>query len=100
VGELSTNLLVQAALDHGMSRMISELVSNRYGNDLYKIGMPSYYIGRSFFDVMSELKRKHNILAIGITDSQGENMTTNPDSEYKLKSDDQLITIAMDRPRI
>jgi voltage-gated potassium channel len=49
VGELSTNLLVQAALDHGITHMITELVSNRYGSELYKIELPSSLVGLTFF---------------------------------------------------
>ncbi|MFC1815131.1 hypothetical protein ACFL0M_04135 [Thermodesulfobacteriota bacterium] len=48
VGELSTNLLVQAALEHGITRMISELVCTRYGSDLYKISVPESMRGRHF----------------------------------------------------
>lgn len=100
VGELSTNLLVQAALDHGITRMISELVSNRYGEDLYKIGLPSYLADKDFFSVMCELKKKHNILCIGIEDKSGKNLVANPDAGYTLKTDDHLIVIAKDRPEI
>jgi len=64
VGELSTNLLVQAALDHGITRMISELVSNKYGEDLYKIGLPSYLTDKDFFSVMCELKKQHDLIKI------------------------------------
>lgn len=100
VGELSTNLLVQAALDHGMSRMISELVSNRYGKDLYKIEIPSYLTGQTFFDIMCELKKNHDILCIGVSDKNGENSIANPDQSYKPGNDDRLIVVAEDRPNI
>jgi len=98
VGSLSTKLLVQAALDHGITRMISELVSNKYGEDLYKMPPPSYLTGNDFFSVMCELKQKYNILCIGIDDTEGQNLITNPDSNYKLKSSDRLVVIAKDRP--
>lgn len=100
VGELSTNLLVQAALDHGITRMISELVSNRYGMNLDKIKLPSNLANRTFFEVMSELKEKHGILCVGVEDMDGKNLITNPDSHYKLDKDDQLIIISSERPDI
>ena len=40
-GEISTNLLVQASLDHGVTRVVSDLVSNRHGMELYKIKVPA-----------------------------------------------------------
>ncbi len=98
VGELGTNLLVQAALDHGMSRVISELVSNRYGNELYKMKVPPHLRGRPFLEVMCELKRERNLLCIGIEDKAGKNLITNPANDYKSGDDDHLIVIASDRP--
>ena len=89
-GELSTNLLVQAALDHGITRFVSELVSNKYGNELYKVTMPPYLVGNSFFTAMCQLKEKDNILCIGIEDASGKKLISNPDSDYVLKKDDSL----------
>ncbi|MDP7354528.1 MAG: ion channel [Desulfobacterales bacterium] len=100
VGELSTNLLVQAALDHGITRMISELVSNRYGKDLFKITLPSHLTDQTFFDVMCEMKNKYGILCLGVENTEGKNLTTNPECDYRMKQDDQLIVIADQRPNI
>jgi len=100
VGELSTNLLVQAALDHGITRMISELVSNRYGKELYKIDVPSEFINQNFFKAMCGLKKKYDILCLGIEDREGKNFIANPDSSQKLGENDQLIIIAAKRPDI
>jgi len=100
VGELSTNLLVQAALDHGITCMISELVSNRYGKDLFKINLPSGLTNKTFFEAMSELKTKHGILCIGVADKTGRKFTVNPDKDYRFLEDDQLFVIASKRPEI
>ncbi len=98
IGEISTNLLVQAALDHGVTRFVSELVSNRYGNELYKITIPPYLVGNSFFTAMCRLKEKENILCVGVEDGAGRTMTSNPDSDYLLQKDDSLVIIAAQRP--
>ncbi len=100
VGELSTNLLVQAALDHGITRLVSELVSNSYGHDLYKVKCPHYLVGKSFFHVMCELKEKHNIICIGIEDHSGKTLTANPDNDQILNEDDFLMVISWERPEI
>ena len=100
IGELGTNLLVQAALDHGITRMISELVSNRYGKDLYKIKPPGCLVDKNFFEVMCDLKEKNDILCIGVEDKTGNNFITNPDKGYRIKKDDQLVVIAQQRPDI
>jgi voltage-gated potassium channel len=98
VGEISTNLLVQAALDHGMTRMISELVSNRYGHELYKIKCPSHLAGSSFYEVMCKLKKAEGILCIGVANQSGDAILVNPENEYRMQEDDRLIIIALDRP--
>ena len=98
IGELSTNLLVQAALDHGITRMVTELVSNRYGNEVYKIGLPSVMVGWTFFDVMCELKKNQEILCVGVENKGDQKLITNPDGAYHLSSEDDLIVIAISRP--
>lgn len=100
VGELSTNLLVQAALDHGITRMVSELVSNRYGEDLYKIPIPGGMAGQTFYDAMCRLKKDHNVLCIGVEDSEGKNLKANPGNDYVLNETDLLIVISTERPAI
>jgi len=100
VGELSTNLLVQAALDHGITRMISELVSNRYGKELYKIKLPNDLKNRTFFELLCELKKKYGIICIGIEKSNGDDLITNPDNDYKFEGDEYLIIISDNRPEI
>lgn len=100
VGEISTNLLVQAALDHGVTRFVSELVSNRYGNELYKITIPPYLVGNSFFTAMCRLKEQENILCVGVEDASGRATASNPDNDYVLKKDDSLIVIAEQRPEL
>jgi voltage-gated potassium channel len=100
VGEISTNLLVQAALDHGMTRMISELVSNRYGHELYKVKCPAQLVGSSFFHALCELKKKEGIICLGVTSRSGNEIKVNPESDYRLQKDDRLIIIAIDRPQL
>ena len=99
-GELSTNLLVRGALDHGITRMITELVSNRYGNELYKIKVPADLKGESFFTVMGNLKQAHGVLCLGVEREKDGKLVANPEKDYVLDPDDQLIVISDKRPRI
>ncbi len=96
-GELSTNLLVQAALDHGITRL---MVSNRYGEELYKINLPPHLAGKTFFDILCALKAEHGVLCVGIETAEGRRLITNPARDYVASPDDQLIVIAAQRPQI
>ncbi len=100
VGELSTNLLVQAALDHGITHMITELVSNRYGNELYKVELPSSLVGLTFFEVMCNLKKNHGILCLAVENKGTHKLIANPDADYRLREEDELVVIATDRPEL
>ena len=98
VGELSTNLLVQAALDHGITHMITELVSNRYGSELYKIELPSSLVGLTFFEIMCKLKKNHGILCVAVENKETHKLIANPDADYRLRMEDELVVIATNRP--
>ena len=100
VGELSTNLLVQGALDHGITHMITELVSNRYGNELYKIKPPSSLVGLIFLEVMCELKKNHGVLCLAVENKENHKLIANPDAGYRLDPEDELVVIAMSRPQL
>jgi len=99
VGEISTNLLVQSVLDHGVTHLISELVSNRYGNELYKIRAPSFTIGKTFLEMMYTLKKDHNITCMAVEDNSEGVFISNPQSDYKICEDDDLVVISKDRPQ-
>ena len=100
VGELSTNLLVQAALDHGITHMITELVSNRYGSELYKVELPSSLVGLTFFEVMCKLKKNHEILCVAVENKGTHKLIANPDADYRLSAEDELVVIATNRPEL
>ena len=100
VGELSTNLMVQAALDHGITHMITELVSNRYGSQLYKIGIPDSLVGQTFSDVMSQLKNEFEILCLGIEKKNDNQLIANPEAGYRISREDELVVIATSRPEL
>lgn len=100
VGELSTNLLVQSVLDPGITEMITELVSNRFGTELYKLDVPESMIGKTFMDALTELKENHNILCLGVENKTTKQHITNPGTDYELGLDDAIIVIAEERPKL
>jgi voltage-gated potassium channel len=100
VGELSSNLLVRAALDHGITHMITELVSNKYGSELYKVDTPYSFVGKRFIDVLFELKQNLGIICVAVEKPNEGTFIANPDAEYVLADGDQLVVIARDRPHL
>ncbi|MBC8549492.1 MAG: NAD-binding protein [Candidatus Brocadiales bacterium] len=100
IGELSGNLLVQAALDHGITKIITELVSNRYGNELYKVKSPENFLGMKFIEVLRLTKEKHNAIIVAIESGKDNKLVANPPMNYTIQPGDDMILIAHDRPHL
>ncbi len=98
IGELSGNLLVQAALDHGITKIITELVSNRYGNELYKVKPPENFIDMQFIDMLRLIKEKHNAIIVAIESGKDNKLVANPPMNYAIQPGDYLVLIAQERP--
>ncbi len=96
-GELRSKLLVQAALDHGITELVSELVSNRYGHELYKFKTPQNLVGKRFFEALCELKKEKDIICLGLQKAVDDTVVTNPPSDLKLEEGDHLLVVAEDR---
>ena len=100
IGELSGNLLVQAALDHGITKIITELVSNKFGNELYKVKPSENLVGMKFIEVLSLIKEKHNAIIVAIESGEDNKLLANPPIEYTIQPGDDLILIAQERPHL
>lgn len=97
-GELSTNLLVRASLDHGVTQIITELVSSRFGNEIYKTVPPAACIGQSFLDVLTQLKTDKDIIVLAVESQKEGRFLANPPNSYIIDDGDRLIAVGKDRP--
>jgi voltage-gated potassium channel len=97
-GGLTSKLLVQAALDHGVTKVITELMSKKYGSEIYKIKCPKKYIGQNFKSALVAFKDEYNGIIIGI--EKPDQLLTNPKGDVILNKDDYLIVVAENRPQI
>ncbi|MDQ1328075.1 MAG: Potassium channel protein [Candidatus Poribacteria bacterium] len=97
-GGLTSKLLVQAALDHGVTKVITELLSKEYGSEIYKIKCPKKYIGQSFKSALIAFKDEYNGIIIGV--AKTDKFLTNPKGDVILDKDDYLIIVADQRPQI
>ena len=98
-GQLSTNLLVQGALDPGITKVLDELTSNQYGNDLFLVSAPERMTGQKYLDIMTKLKVEHDALLMGIAPEQGD-IITNPAADHIINHGDRLLLVAGRRPRL
>ncbi len=98
IGKLSSNLLVQAALDHGITHFITDLVSNRVGSQIYKIKPEQKMLGKQFIEVFTQLKKENDYIAVAIESLDSRKFISNPDMKYIIQPEDHLVVIANDRP--
>lgn len=58
-------MISRAALDHGISEVLSDLLSSRGGkNDLFKIPVPESMANQSFIEILSKMKRVKNSIVL------------------------------------
>lgn len=95
--ELSSHLIASAASDHGISRVVTELLSSRYGNELYSMPVPAEMAGKNFLDILVAMKREKNVTVFGIQKGRASALLPNPDADYPVTAEDLLLVISKDR---
>lgn len=91
--QISSHMISTAALHHGMSNVVSELLSYEVGNQLYKIPVPDEQIGKSFLDVILYIKQTYQSIVIAVQQGRQGKVISNPPADYKLERNDYLIVI-------
>ena len=92
--ELCSRVMSTAALDHGISTVLRELLSARVGQDLVTVPVPSALAGRPFFEVFSALKRDEDKIAVAIQRRGGGTIETNPGADVVVAAEDRLVVIS------
>lgn len=98
--ELSSMLLAQEALNHGITKVVADLLSFQDGNQLYKIPLPKTKIGHSFIDVFMYMKQKYQSIVVAVQKGSEGEVISNPPTDYQLENTDYLIVIATEKPQI
>ena len=94
---MSSHLIASAASDHGISKVISELLSSRYGNEFYSMSVPEELIGMKFIDVLVAMKAQSNAIVLGVQKGSTGEFISNPDVDYLVSQEDNLLVISGDR---
>ncbi len=91
--KLSSNLISSAAINHGISKVISDIVTYEYGSQIFKMPVCESDVGHLFIDVFMRMKKDFKSTIIAIQQgNQGETIS-NPLADYQLAADDYLIFI-------
>ena len=96
--EFSSKLISRAALDHGVSKVISELLSSRTGNDINIMQLPGEFTGKKFIEIFTQMKQEKNSIVLAIMKDKGGEVISNPSGDYILEDTDNLIIISTEKP--
>lgn len=93
--ELSSHLIASAALNHGISRIVCELLSTQYGNDLYGMPVPELLAGKPFMEVFIQLKKTHQATVLGVQKGKAGTLVSNPPGDYVVELGDYLVVMGV-----
>ncbi len=90
--EFSSHLIASAAVDHGISKVVSELLSARSGNDLRMVSVTPELVGVTYVKALTREKESNGRTLLAV--QRAGEVITNPAADLVLESTDQLIVIA------
>lgn len=116
--QVGGSFLVASATNHGVSRVVSELLTFNSGSEFYRYDPPlsSRLVGKTFSEAVQQLSKEHMLLLGFETDDTEETrrdlsgdilhsvadgqrlLVVNPQREYRLHEDDALFIIAESEP--
>ncbi len=98
IKSVSTLLAVQEMQDGGVAKLVYELLSNKFGAELYKIVIPQG-LDLNFKGLSRVLKKTYGSTAIAVSDN-GYGMQVNPEDDYGVTGGMSVYVIADGRPTI
>ncbi|MEN8257412.1 MAG: ion channel [Thermodesulfobacteriota bacterium] len=95
--ELSSHLIASAAVDHGISQIVSELLSAQYGNELFSTAVPPDMVDHPFIDIFVKMKKEQQSTVLGVKKRGNGELLSNPPAEYVVQAGDTLVVVSCER---
>jgi voltage-gated potassium channel len=90
--KVASHLLARSALYPGLSSIVTDIVSGGEGSELYRITLPSEYIGLTIDQVSASLRRDHRATLLSV--NRGGHAFVNPSTDFVLEPGDDAIVVA------
>jgi voltage-gated potassium channel len=89
---LASRLLARSALYPGLTGLVTDIVSGGAGSELYRVELPTKFLGLSIDEVSLRLRDEHHatLLAVG----RGSQTIVNPPTDFHVQPDDDLLVVA------
>jgi len=98
VTDIGNSLIVQAALNPGISRFISGILTFGDGEELYRIPAPAAFIGRTFLELSEWLISEHNMVLIGTCPDGSDSNVRSKLNQLRFSEGDMVFVLAEDQP--
>ena len=95
--EMTGALLASSAKTHGLSRLVSDLLTHPEGMEFYRVNLPPSLVGRTVGEAIRLLKAQHDTLLVGVFGPDGA-AEVNPPADRQLIATDALLVIATAPP--
>jgi voltage-gated potassium channel len=95
VSDISNLLVIQSALNPGISRFLGEILSFSEGDEVYGLGVPQSYVGRTFAELATEMVNKHNMVLMGLV---SDGRVVSQPAGCRLGKDDKIFVLAESEP--
>ena len=90
--ELTGALLAGSAVQHGLSRLVGDLVTHPDGQEFYRLAVPDDMAGTSFCDALGPIKQRYDAMLVGFVNGD-DAYDVNPPAQRPLNADDVLLVI-------
>lgn len=97
-GEYGGKMLAHAAMSHGISKVVSHLLTADEGHEMYKVPVPKSMAEKPFDDLIVYLRKEYGALPFAVLRDEEE--IINPPLDFVVKADDAVVVIAEDLPKI
>ena len=89
---LASRLLARSALYPGLTGLVTDIVSGGEGSELYRVELPSSYLGLTIDEVSGRLRDEHRATLLAV--SRGPQTIVNPRSDFRVEANDDLLVVA------
>jgi len=110
--ESAAAVLAMAALHLDMTKILSELLSFKAGNQFYKVTVPKAWSGASIRQCLHQLESEHQVLLVGLAPPEGfdgrgrspdygpNGILLNPPSDLRVRATEQFVVIGREFPKL
>jgi voltage-gated potassium channel len=93
---VASTLLVRSVQDLGVSDLLQDLLTNKYGSEIYRVDVDEDFVGKSYREynlAMLDLRRSVMALVRG-----GDRFLVNPRADERLLAGDEAFVICEEPP--